>query len=455
MAKQNEGNKRNRDIENDKMSLEPEGRSPKSKRSRQTEKMIMWDELKDEDELIMITSVINVLEQKTKKDYIKKLIDCYNPLIREETDEIKKYIISCCEGWDDKEEKIIETINYVWPDSGMDLRNIKEVGKLAECLIMALETLTPKMCKECDCYYMVNRNYNPTVRCMWCKVGAHDCIDRGNKEKLKGMLWMCKICSEIMDNQILPKIDLVKKMELIRNQTTLNFEGFEKKDKKRSIDENKSKTNTVEDEEQNNSNKDKDSNSSASDNNGSNNGSVSGSGDSDNDEDNNSSGRSGASRNGGASNNSDNNNRGNCWHFINRACKFGITCRNIHPEVCKSWSEYGNCKNSRCKLAHPKRCRMFDEQGICHRNNCWYIHTTKMGARDQRPYQRTYQRNISQRQNQGFHINQGSSSFLENWPSPAEASMNMHQTIARLIGTMEKVDARMENIERKQMNRWM
>ena len=99
----------------------------------------------------------------------------------------------------------------MWPENGMNLSNIMEIGKLAEILILSIETLMPKMCKECNSYYMIKRTYNPTVRCMWCKVGAHDCIDRGNKEKLKGMMWMCKICNEIMEKQILPKIDIVKK----------------------------------------------------------------------------------------------------------------------------------------------------------------------------------------------------------------------------------------------------
>ena len=35
-----------------------------------------------------------------------------------------------------------------------------------------------------------------------------------------------------------------------------------------------------------------------------------------------------------------------------------------------------------------------------------------------------------------------------------QLSMNIHQTLERLIGAIEKVDARMGNIERKQMNRW-
>merc|ERR1739842_96999 len=90
----------------------------------------------------------------------------------------------------------------------------------------------PKHCKECDDFYIFSKSDKPAIRCMWCKGGAHDCIDRGNKEKLKGMFWMCRICNDVMNRQILPKIDLVKKMELIKKEIDINFEGFEsKKDK--------------------------------------------------------------------------------------------------------------------------------------------------------------------------------------------------------------------------------
>ena len=44
--------------------------------------------------------------------------------------------------------------------------------------------------------------------------------------------------------------------------------------------------------------------------------------------------------------------------------------------------------------------------------------------------------------------------FLGNWPTPQEATPNIHQTLAKLIGSIEKVDARVEKMEMHQMNRW-
>ena len=42
--------------------------------------------------------------------------------------------------------------------------------------------------------------------------------------------------------------------------------------------------------------------------------------------------------------------------------------------------------------------------------------------------------------------------FLENWPTPAETIQQ--QTMKRLIGIIERMDARVEKMESQQMNRW-
>ncbi|CAL4062780.1 unnamed protein product, partial [Meganyctiphanes norvegica] len=92
-----------------------------------------------------------------------------------------------------------------------------------------METLMPKNCKECNHYYIVKREDKPVIRCMWCRGGAHDCVDRGNKQKLKGMVWMCRVCNDTINKQIIPKISLVRKMELVKKEASINFEGFSMK----------------------------------------------------------------------------------------------------------------------------------------------------------------------------------------------------------------------------------
>ena len=58
--------------------------------------------------------------------------------------------------------------------------------------------------------------------------------------------------------------------------------------------------------------------------------------------------------------------------------------------------------------------------------------------------------------NQSFQMNHQNTNtiFLENWPTPAEtASMKMQQTLTRLMGTIENVEARMGKMEMSQRNR--
>ena len=429
-------------------------RSPDAKKGRRdVERMETWKgSAKDnnEKELIAVTIVANELVSNTSNGKVKSLIDCYNPLIREETDLMKEHIITCCKGWDNKEEILREAIRYVWPEIDIGIDRIEDFEKLVDVLLLSIETLMPKHCKECDDHYIVGRGDKPVIRCMWCKGGAHDCIDRGNKEKLRGMFWLCRVCNDIVIRQILPKIDIVKKMELAKKEIEINFEGFETK---------KDNNNNVEEENQgdiNNEDISQDSKGVAAK----------------KDDENIAQGGKGEKDTGNDNTkerNSRIDNKKNeriCWFYENRTCKFGSQCRNAHPEACKQMLEYGKCPNSYCKLFHPKICRELYDHGLCRRSNCWYIHPTKIANRNgmyhsnnnnNNDNNQNNSRNGNSYPNQSFQNNPRNSnnnSFLGIWPTPAETSTNMHNTLARLIGTLEKVDARIENLEMRQMNRW-
>ena len=60
------------------------------------------------------------------------------------------------------------------------------------------------------------------------------------------------------------------------------------------------------------------------------------------------------------------------------------------------------------------------------------------------------------RPNQYYEPRSGQSSnnldFLGNWPTPAETIQQ--QTMKRLMGIMERLDARMEKMESQHMNTW-
>ena len=487
MQGENERNKRDRERE----SVSPDRRSPQQKRGKTKENMISWDDVSAEKELIQAAMVLNILEAKTENEKIKKLIDCYNPLIREETDEIKKYMMTCCEDWTNKEEILIEAITYVWPEGDLIKQDITEYDKLIDILIIAIETLMPKKCKECNQVYIVTDEDKPTIRCRLCQVGAHDCIDRGNKEKLRGMTWFCKKCNDILEKQVLPKIDLMKRMELTKQETELNFEGFERgKQNSKKIEKEKSKKITAHRKENTNDEIARSNsitnmeieereisdrlsveiNSDEQTNTDENNNQANGRNVNNHQRGNNNNGNDRGNNNiSNSSNNRDSNNnneRINCWHYENRVCKFGTMCRNIHKEACKKWMEQGRCPDSRCKSIHPKKCILFSSFGHCPRTKCWYTHPTKMNIGNQQQYQNNnHQQNNTnnymnnngysrQNQRQGFQGYQRNyQNFLAHWPTPME-STNLQQTLSRLIGTVEKVNARVENMEMNHWNRW-
>ena len=435
-----DSNKRDRENEGNneeilELNKEQDSRSPIAKKSRrELGRMESWKDSNADQELIKITIVINDLITKTANDQIKKLIDCYNPLIHEEIDMMMNHISSCYETWQNKEEVLKEAIRYVWPEIDVEIDEINEAEKLAEILLISIETLMPKYCKECDHHYIVKREDTPTIRCMWCKGGAHDCVDRGNKEKLKGMIWMCKVCNDTVTKQIIPKISLVKKMELVKKEISINFEGFEtrkeKDDEKEEVEEDRpggEDINLEVNEGNGNDNKEKE-----------------------------------------KKNDESNDNKKICWFYENRKCKFGEKCKDLHPEVCKPMAEYGKCRDSKCKLLHQKICRNYYNQGDCPRYNCWFVHPSKIRQRNpERTSTHGPQQEINNHRsnvnnaNQYMRINEtqydnmnNNANFLWNWPTPPQTSMNMQQILTRLVGTMEKVDSRIEKLEMRHVNRW-
>ena len=406
-------------------------RSPLAKKDRQEKRMESWEDSNADKELIAVAIVINNLVTNAEQDRVKKLIDCYNPLIREEIDMMKDHIISCCKNWDDKNEVLKDAIRHVWPEIDIDLENIDHkdekdhVSKLVDILLIAIETLMPKQCKECDLYYYAFNETKPAIRCMWCKGGAHDCIDRGNKEKLKGMVWYCKVCNDLLHKQILPKIDLIKKMELTKKETEINFEGFVSKSKE-NVDNNGRKVNALQDKE-----KDKDLvlleepeqergdeptvNPSQQVTEG-----VT------------RSNESNQSQQGNLAGRKESDEQEVCWFWKNRKCRFMESCNKEHPEQCKAMMEYGLCKNSKCNLIHPKICRDLFFKGNCYRGeSCRFIHPSKCSNRLDNEsnmvnkggyYQKPYNQQEPNNQNRGNPIL--SNPFLEQWPQMSQGINN-------------------------------
>ena len=311
---------------------------------------------------------------------MKNLIDCYNPIIREATDVMKGHMLDMCKNWENKEEILNDAIRCVWPEidieyAELELDKIDQLEKLIDTLLMAIEAIMPKQCKECDEHYYVGTEHKPTIRCMWCKAGAHDCIDRGNKGKLKGMDWLCKICKDIIQNQIICKIDIEKRMELIKKETAINFEGFNKPKKNKGKEEDVIEVTDDEiifhDETAQKDNDTEMPQQQLDEGNGSNRPTQN--------QQENSGGRNTEVEGPKDDNKKRDQGRNECHFWKNYQCKFGEKCRMEHPTRCQEILEKGTCSNgNNCKLAHPKICWNIYKHQHCARKHCWYIHPSKI-----------------------------------------------------------------------------
>ena len=438
----------------------------------------------DDDTLVVIeTRVISGIIENMEEGNVKSLIDCFNPLIRHSPEKIKQQMLNCSMKWTNKKEIYIGAINYIehgrqdTRDKEKQLKDL-EVDSLCEILVREVENRMPKHCKQCDDWYIVQLVDRPEIHCMWCKVGKHDCIELNKVIKDQGFKWLCEKCEPVFTEHFLQKLD-----------QTATFEGFIENIIKSGEDSENKKMKTasvtkkeINREPENDANKKVHEEEeiteivdSSEDHKKSENDVTIIPSRRENDE----------NRNGSVSLIEDQNkNEGNntkkeiCWFWKNKKCRFGENCKNEHPEQCKDMLETGLCKESRCKKLHPKICRNLFYRGICPRgNSCWFTHPTNCTNNEnnnnsnhdnRRSYtsntENTLQRtslygnvvveNGNQNLNQGFHPYQNNEDFLWKWPKPAETSMHLQQTLSRLIGTMEKVDARVENLEKRQMTRW-
>lgn len=398
---------------------------------------------------IILSELLNDAEENQIEKYgIKKLLECFNPLIENEIEQMKKHMFEYSGYELDNILTYKSAIEFVTNNDKDDITET-DLGELAEILIAAIKNRMTKYCEDCKNWYSVHRKDKPNRECVMCKVGQHDCSTEKNEKKRSGDKWFCFECNGQFTNQ--------NKQNKCRN---IFFKGFEENDETKSIinetieklrqkaksvendtlknlsidDEDlepekegeKSKEEEEENKKKNEDNSDKKKNEGIDSNKGN-------------------------SKNTGTSGNGSSDKRTKCKYFLSSYCRFGNKCRNYHPDVCKEWSTKGACANinedQQCKLAHPPKCRMFE----CHRNNCKYLHPTNISKRkqDKPPMNRP------QYQDRRFNENQKDRDFLDNsWPLPREASMNIHQIMAQMYQRMNEWDTRWERMERSRTNRW-
>ena len=362
--------------------------SPDSKKVRmdQNEVMATMDMVNEELAIVYATEAISKLGLETNDNDIKKLIDCYNPIIDMEM--MKKHMLEASENWSEKESKYKSAIKFVVNDEKVIEET--DIGELAEMLLGDIVNRTTKYCNDCRNWYMVGRENKPRIFCTWCKVGKHDCKKLNEIEKIHGLQWFCSECNELFTLKLQPQMkrstcmnknifkgfkesdilgknaieEINKKIEEIRRKGTVLVEDEiidlakddvidlakvdetnqrKEKEEKEKIEQEK-KEQEQKEQEKKELEKEK------------------------------------VRKNEDTSNKET---KQECWFWSNRKCKYGDRCKYEHTIRCKPMMEKGECPDSRCKLSHPKICRSIYYEGYCSRQNCWYIHPSNIVNRYQ------------------------------------------------------------------------
>merc|ERR1711874_493039 len=196
-------------------------RKRQEKDENESRRMDTFKELRDEDEeLIIETRVISRLVENIEDNYVKSLIEYFNPILRGSPELINQQMTTCSEKWPNKKDVYMGAINYTI-HGRHDTRDKKEqlkdkgIERLREILIREIENRMPKHCKQCDNWYIVHLKDKPEIHCMWCKVGIHDCMEIHESVENLGFKWLCGKCEPVFNEHFLPKLD-----------QTASFDGF-------------------------------------------------------------------------------------------------------------------------------------------------------------------------------------------------------------------------------------
>ena len=349
---------------NDSSNMEMKIESPRTKKRKRfiEENQEKMQTIKEKDKKIIIeyeTKALSKLCSDTGDQKIRKYIECYQQ--SEEGDiEIAKNAMLDLYKLEGQVVILKEAITFVTNDPIEIEIDESDPEELADILIASIRNRMAKLCSDCDCYYIVDREKKPKKFCSLCNVGMHDCSIESTDTTRKGEMWFCTECHSHFTKQIKP--------QMMKKHRNVIFKGFKPKETdkvnneeiskmikevRRNSEENK--TNEIEEEAEvmevdpksNDEPKKKDQNIKKMDT---------------RDED---------------KNNNSQINKGKkiCHFWITNKCKFGKNCNNEHPTRCREHMDWGKClKKTKCELAHPKMCRSMLNENYCSRSNCWFNH---------------------------------------------------------------------------------
>merc|ERR1712055_1176825 len=155
--------KNSKETKNDGVDSPEEEKERKKREEEEIKKKEEIQEIKEEERKIHkmchmeLATTLKNLEQNTDDPQIRKIIEIYDPYTGKEPDFMKAQILSICDHWENKENKLKEIIRYIWPEVDIDLDNYEDAGKLTEIILMTIETFMPQQCKECNKLYIVKQ----------------------------------------------------------------------------------------------------------------------------------------------------------------------------------------------------------------------------------------------------------------------------------------------------------
>ena len=346
---------------NDSSNMEMNIETPKTKKRRRLieESQEKMQTIKEKDKKIIIeyeTKALSKLCSETEDQKIRKFIECYQQSEEGDIEEAKNAMLKLYK-LEGQEVILKDAITFVTND----LIEIDESDpeELADLLIASIRNRMAKLCSDCECYYIVDREKRPKKFCSLCNVGMHDCSIENTDTTRKGEMWFCTECHIQFTNQIKP--------QMMKKHRNVIFKGFKtgetdkvnneisKMIKEVRRDSEKNKTNETEveaevmevDPKPNEEPNKKDQNIKKMD-----------------------------TRDEDKNNNSQTNKAKKICHFwVTNKCKFGSKCNYEHPTRCREHMDWGKCKKeTKCELAHPKMCRSMINENYCSRSNCWFNH---------------------------------------------------------------------------------
>ena len=127
-------------------------------------------------------------------------------------------------------------------------------------------------------------------------------------------------------------------------------------------------------------------------------------------------------------------------------------CRYIHPTNIRNEYEFGGNQqrpNTNSNNLNRQQQNAANKAPNRHRNQHNYNNRQWGGTP---VYNNTGYNQHQNQYAQNSHIN-NNQNFPQNWQTP-ENTMSIQQTLSRIIGSIEKMDARVNHIEMRQTNNW-